>query len=166
MADPPVQERGERVAERGVVRVEMVGELDEKPVAEHRREPRQRLPRAVEIAGANRFRHRAVRAAGERVEAGGVLGDEVKGGLRLGLLAGELGRRDRPAERRPALPVPGDENEMTQTEEVELGAEDRTDAALLGRVGEPYSPVEAVRVGERERVHSLLGGGVGEVEDV
>jgi hypothetical protein len=81
-------ERGKGVAERGGVGIEVVGELDEEAVAEDGAEPRERLTRRVEVARPDRPRDRAVRAAGEREEAGGVLGEERKRRLGLRFLPG------------------------------------------------------------------------------
>ena len=76
------------------------------------------LASAFEVTGTNGFLNCAVRASGERVQAGGVLGDEGERRLRLGLLTRELGCRDRPAEGGPALAVAGDEDEVTPIEEL------------------------------------------------
>src|SRR5206468_4681161 len=111
-------------------------------------------------------RHRTVHAAGEREEARGVLGEEREGRLGLCFLARELRRRDRPAEAGPALAVAGDEDDVTKVHELELRAEDRTEAALFGCAGEPHRAIEAVRSGARECVQSLLDRSVDEVVDI
>ncbi len=144
--------RCERVAERRRVGVEVVRELDVEPLAEHSAEPCKSLARRGEIARADRARHRAIGAAGEREEARGVLGEELEGRFWLRLLAGELGRRDHSAEAGPALTVAGDEDDVTHVLELELRAEDRTESPLFRGVGEPHSPVQAIRVGESERI--------------
>src|SRR5207248_7136053 len=84
--------RCERVAERGRVRVEMVRELDVEPVAKDGAQPGERLACAIQVARADRAGDRAMRAAGEREEARGVLGEELECRLGLRLLAGELSR--------------------------------------------------------------------------
>ena len=160
------RERRELVAERRIVGIEMVRELDEEPIAEDRGEPRQQLASAGEIAGPRGLGHGAVRAASERVEAGGVLGEKAEGALRLRLLAGELRRRDGAGEARPTLAVACDEHEMPRVEKLELGAEDRADPPLLRRVREAHRPVQPIRVGEGERIHALLDRRVDEVVDV
>ena len=66
-------ERRECVAKCRSVRIEMVGELDIEAFAENRAEPCERLACGVEVARPDRPRHRAVGAAGEREEAGGIL---------------------------------------------------------------------------------------------
>src|SRR5205814_1725331 len=72
----------QRVAERGAVRVQMVGELDIEALAEYRAEPRERLACGVEVARANRPRHSAVGTPGEPEEAPRVLGAEADSGPR------------------------------------------------------------------------------------
>ena len=160
------RERRELVAERRIVGIEMVRELDEEPLAEDGSESREQVASAGEIAGPHSLWHSAVRAPGERVEAGGVLGEKAEGGLRLRLLAGELRRRDRASQAGPALPVACDEHEMSRVDELELGPEDRTNPPLLRRVGEAHRAIKAVCVGEGERVHALLDRRVDEVVHV
>src|SRR5712692_11137186 len=96
------------------------------------------------------------RAAGEREKAVGVLADERERGPRLRLLAGELRRRNGAAEAAPADLVTRDEHEVAEVERLQLDAPDRLDARLLRSVPEAHRAVEAVRVGERERVHAAL----------
>src|SRR5207249_2137268 len=101
-------------------------------------------------------RHRAVRAAGEREEALGVLGDERERRARLGLLARELRRGDRATEAPPADAIARDEHQMPEVERLDLSAVERTNAGILRGVPETHRAVEAVRVGERERIHPSL----------
>ena len=156
----------ERVAQRGIVGIEVIGELDVAALAEDRGQPGERLARRVEVARADRARHRPVGAASKREEPRGVLADERERRARLGLLARELRRRDDPAEARPALTIAGDDDEVPGVQQVQLGAVERLEAALLRRVREPHRAVEAVRVGEGERVHARVGRRVDEVAHV
>ena len=55
---------------------------------------------------------------------------------------------------------------MTHVLKLELSAEDRTESPLFSGIGEPHSAVQAIRVGERERVEALLDRGVGKVIDI
>jgi len=52
---------------------------------------------------------------------------------------------------------------MGAAREGDLGAGDRPDAERLGSVGELERPVDAVVVGERERLVAELGGARGEL---
>ena len=73
---------------------------------------------------------------------------------------------DRATKARPALPVAGDEHDVSVILELQLGPEDRTDAAVLRRVREAHRAVEPVRVGEREPIHALRDRRVDQVIDL
>ena len=47
--------------------------------------------------------------------------------------------------------------------DVDLGAEDRLDAGLLGRLGEGHGPEDVAVIGQGHRPHAVLGGGLGQV---
>ncbi len=133
-------------------------ELDEEAVASERaREPGG----GVRVADGEAV----ARAAGEADEAVVQLLEqglvERRLSRRLGLLPGRpcmcVRCRDQPAEVRVALRRLDEDGDMGAVGEGELGAGDRADAEVLGRVRELERAVDAVVVGERERRIAELG---------
>ena len=70
---------------------------------------------------------------------------------------------EQPAEVRVALRRLDEQRDVGATVETDLGAGDRADAERLGRVGELERAVDAVVVGERQRLVAELGGARGEL---
>src|SRR5205814_1135513 len=101
----------------------------------------------------------------EREATIGILAYEVERRARLRFLAGELRLRDDAAEAPPARLVLRDQDEVAEVEELQLRAEDRTDARLVRRIPKAHRTVQAVGVGERERVHAALLGCRDEIVD-
>ena len=159
------RELDQRVADRGIVRILVIADLNEAALAEDGRERRERLARGVDIPAAYQARRDAVGAAGEREEPVGILADELERRAGFGLHAGELRLGHDAAQAPPADLVLRDEHEMPEVERGQLDAEDRLDAGLVRGVPEAHRAVQAVRVGERERVHAALLRGRDEVVD-
>ena len=109
------------------------------------------------------------RAAGEADEAVGVLEQRLERQRRRQRLGALLrpGARvrlgEQPAEVRVALRRLDEQRDVGAALERDLGAGDRPDAERLRRVGELERAVDAVVVGERERLVAELGGARGEL---
>ena len=109
-------------------------------------------------------------AAGEADEPLGVLGDERGGGrggqqVALPALGPGAGVRvgEDPAEVLVAAPALAEKRDVGVVLERDLRAGDRAQPEVLGGVGELERAVDAVVVGERERVVAELGGARGEL---
>src|SRR5439155_21084619 len=72
--------------------------------------------------------------------------------LRLALLPSERGRREEAAEVLVAGAILDQEPEVAGTRDRHLGADERPDARLPGRLEEARRAVDAVPIGERQRV--------------
>ena len=141
-------------------------ELDEEALAaERRREPRgaARVAEREPVAGTAREADEPLVQLGERLERNGGLEEHavlLPRGTSPGMRRGEDA-----AEVRVALPVLAKERDVRPAFERHLGAGDRADPGELRRVRELERAVDAVVVGERERLvaelrrpgHELLG---------
>src|SRR5438093_4634873 len=141
----------------------MVLELDVQPLSEDGAQTREVAARRIAFAGARGPRQQPLGAPGEADDAFGVLAHEIEREARHGLFAGELAAADEAAEARPAGVVLREQDEMVAVDEAELGAEDGVKPALLRVLPETDGPVEAVRIGERERAESARERRVDEV---
>ena len=169
---------------------EPVGDhLDEEVLGGHQLAPgRQRLEREVVAAPGGRLAHRGAGAEQHQHVTGREVGCEhVEVGDRAPPLAGEVGGRDQPADRRPARPArrpgrwpaaaagrgrrhrgpgcgwrcgsrPATRGTAAGWPVGEVDAEHRADPGRQAGLGELHRAVGAVAVGQREGVHLLLGG--------
>jgi hypothetical protein len=102
--------------------------LDQEVVRADRRAPAVEHPPA-EVVAAQRGRPAELGGGTEQhqdVLAGDVLGDQVERADRVAALAGEVGRGDQPAQRRPAAATTGQERDPRQPGVTEGTAADRS----------------------------------------
>ena len=138
------------VAAVDIGRAPAVHQLHIEAVPEDLAQPRQRF---------------GVVALRKRDEPVGLIRDERERRDRLRLLARELRGGHDPAEARPAGPIEPEQRHRIGIDQVQLHTEDRLDPTLARRVPEAHRAVEAVRVGERERVVAQLDRGIDEIVD-
>ena len=108
-------------------------------------------------------RERPVRAAGEAVQPGGVLLDLLPRRPRLALRAAGGGGGEQAAEVRVAGAVLDQQPERARVLDRDLGADERPHAGAPRGREEARRAVDAVAVGERERVVAERGGALDQV---
>ena len=157
----------------------VVLELEEEPVlAEDVAVLARDVPGELPVVHLERLGDLAAEARRQPDQAGAVLREVVAVDPRLVVVAVEVGVGREAAQVLVALPVLGEEDQVEglavglallvghrPAGDVRLDADDRLDALGLRRLVERHGPVERPVVGQRQRIHPLLGRRVHDVRD-
>src|SRR5262245_15473853 len=133
-------------AAMGALNADLAAAAEDRPRAVEAR------TQAVGVQIGVRSRERALSAAGEAVEAGGVCLNAGPARLGGAFRATERGRAEEPAEMPVARPALDQEPEETRPGDRDPGTDERADARSARRLEEAWRAVDASPVGERERV--------------
>src|SRR5439155_24240932 len=117
----------------------------------------------IEVGRAARARERPLGAAGEAVEAAGVLLDLIPRDQRLTLRVPERARGEEPAEVAVAGAALDQEPELPRTRDRHLRADERADARAARGLEEARRAVDAAGVGECQRVVAERGGALDQI---